>query len=167
MLADAIFFTLFSSVAIASAVVMITRKHPLAAALSLIVTFISLSGLYALLSAKFLFIIQILVYAGAIMTLIIFSIMLLNVQDDDLPKEDHIPQKTAFSIFLLFPIILLVLKAVSIIPSGEFPNVSEKYGTINEVGLFLFTKYAFPFEVISILLLISLVGSVVLAKRKI
>ena len=167
MLADAIFFTLFSTIAIASAVIMITRKHPLAAALSLVVTFISLAGLYALLSAKLLFIIQILVYAGAIMTLVIFSIMLLNVQDEDLPNEGNIPQKTAFSIFLLIPIILLVLKAVSIIPSGEFPNVDEKYGTINQIGLFLFTKDSFPFEVISILLLISLVGSVVLAKRRI
>ncbi|MFN8673843.1 MAG: NADH-quinone oxidoreductase subunit J [Candidatus Sericytochromatia bacterium] len=167
MLADTVFFMIFSTVAIASAVIMITRKHPLSAAVSLVVTFISLSGLYALLSAKLLFIIQILVYAGAIMTLVIFSIMLLNVQEEDLPNEGNIAQKTAFSVFLLIPILLLILKAVSIIPTGDFPVVTEKYSDIHEIGIFLFTKYTFPFEVVSILLLISLVGSVVLAKRKI
>lgn len=167
MLADTVFFTIFSFVAISSAVIMITRKHPLSAALSLIVTFISLSGLYALLSAKLLFMIQILVYAGAIMTLVIFSIMLLNVQNEDLPKEENIPQRTALSVFLLVPIILLILKAVSLIQNGSFPPVNENYGTINQVGMLLFTSYTFPFEVISILLLISLLGVVVLAKRKI
>jgi NADH-quinone oxidoreductase subunit J len=165
--ANSIFFTIFSTVAIISSLAMITRKHPLSSALSLVVAFISLAGLYSLLAAKFIFIIQILVYAGAIMTLIIFSIMLLNVQDDDLPKETNIISKAATSLLLMIPVIIVIIKAIMTITDGKFPAVESNYGTINAVGYYLFTNYAFPFEVVSILLLIGLLGVVVLAKRKI
>lgn len=165
--ANSIFFTIFSTVAIISSLAMITRKHPLSSALSLVVAFIALAGLYSLLAAKFIFIIQILVYAGAIMTLIIFSIMLLNVQDDDLPKETNIISKAATSLLLMIPVIIVIIKAIMTITDGKFPAVESNYGTINAVGYYLFTNYAFPFEVVSILLLIGLLGVVVLAKRKI
>lgn len=167
MVANTVFFIIFSAVAIISALIMITRKHPLSAALSLVITFISLAGLYALLSAKLVFIIQILVYAGAIMTLVIFSIMLLNVRDEDLPPEKKIIEKSTLSLALTVPAVLVIFAAIRNLPDQAFPSVLKDYGTINSFGLFLFTKYTFPFEVISILLLIALLGVVVLAKRKI
>jgi len=167
MVANTVFFTIFSVVAVISGLLMITRKHPLSAALSLVVTFISLAGLYALLSAKLVFIIQILVYAGAIMTLVIFSIMLLNVQDEDLPKEGNIFGRTMLTLIFLTPIVFIISRALKETPDGTFPVVTSDFGTVNNVGLFLFRNYAFPFEIISILLLISLMGVVVLAKRRI
>jgi NADH-quinone oxidoreductase subunit J len=167
MVANTVFFIIFSLIAVISGLVMITRKHPLSAAISLVVTFISLAGLYALLSAKLVFIIQILVYAGAIMTLIIFSIMLLNVHAEDLPKEENITGKSLMTLVFLTPVIFVIFRAVKQITVGEFPPVDKNFGTVKSVGLFLFQQYSFPFEIISLLLLISLVGVVVLAKRKI
>lgn len=164
---NTIFFVIFSLVAILSGVLMITRKHPLSAALSLVVTFIALAGLYGLLAAKLVFIIQILVYAGAIMTLVIFSIMLLNVQEEDLPKEDNILGNTSLSLLFVLPILLIMTRAIGSIEDNAFPQVDSNFGTVKTLGLFLFQKYSFPFEVISILLLISLLGVVVLAKRRI
>lgn len=167
MVANTIFFIIFSVIAVISGLFMITRKHPLSAALALVVTFISLSGLYALLSAKLIFIIQILVYAGAIMTLIIFSIMLLNVHAEDLPKENNISGKALTTLLFLTPVIYIIFRAVKQIPVGDFPLIDQDFGTVKSLGLFLFKNYSFPFEVISILLLISLLGVVVLAKRRI
>lgn len=167
MVANTLFFVIFSLVAIISGFVMITRKHPLPAAMSLVVTFIALAGLYGLLAAKLVFIIQILVYAGAIMTLVIFSIMLLNVQEEDLPSEGNILGKVSLSMLLVLPMIIIIGRSVTVIENGQFPPVSSDFGTIKSIGMFLFTTYSFPFEVISILLLISLMGVVVLAKRRI
>lgn len=167
MIANTVFFIIFSLIAVISALVMITRKHPLSSALSLIITFIALAGLYGLLSAKLVFIMQILVYAGAIMTLIIFSIMLLNIRESNLPKEDKLSQKILISSIFVIPVMVIVFKAIALLPYGKFPPVSKDYGTIKSVGLYFFQNYSFPFEVISILLLVSLVGVVVIAKRKI
>jgi len=164
---NTVFFIIFSLVAILSSILMITRKHPLSAALSLVVTFIALAGLYGLLAAKLVFIIQILVYAGAIMTLVIFSIMLLNVQEEDLPKEENILGKTSLSLFFVLPILLIITRAIGTMQNTSFPEIDNDFGTVKTIGLFLFTNYSFPFEVISILLLISLLGVVVLAKRRI
>lgn len=167
MVVNTVFFTIFSLVAILSSIVMITRKHPLSAAMSLVVTFIALAGLYGLLAAKLVFIIQILVYAGAIMTLIIFSIMLLNVQDEDLPKEENIIGRTSMSLLFVLPIVLIIARAIGSLNSNAFPEVDGNFGSVKTIGLFLFKTYTFPFEVISILLLIALLGVVVLAKRRI
>lgn len=167
MVVNTVFFIIFSLVAILSSVFMITRKHPLSAALSLVVTFIALAGLYGLLAAKLVFIIQILVYAGAIMTLVIFSIMLLNVQAEDLPKEENIVGKTSLSLLFVLPILLIITRAIGSINNSAFPEIDPSFGTVNAIGLFLFQNYSFPFEVVSILLLISLLGVVVLAKRRI
>jgi NADH-quinone oxidoreductase subunit J len=167
MVANAVFFTIFSLVAIISGLVMITRKHPLSAAISLVVTFISLAGLYALLSAKLVFIIQILVYAGAIMTLIIFSIMLLNVHAEDLPQESNISGKALLTLLFLTPVIFVIFRAVKQIPLVDFPVIDPDFGTVKSVGIFLFKNYTFPFEIVSVLLLVSLLGVVVLAKRRI
>ena len=101
------------------------------------------------------------------MTLIIFSIMLLNVQEDDLPKEENIVGKAGSTLFLTLPIIYVLFKAFMTIKNGAFPMVNEDFGNINTIGMHLFTTYTFPFEVVSILLLIGLLGVVVLAKRRI
>ncbi|GIW21160.1 MAG: NADH dehydrogenase subunit J [Candidatus Sericytochromatia bacterium] len=167
MIANTIFFWIFSLIAVISALFMITRKHPLSSALCLVITFIALSGLYGLLSAKLLFVIQILVYAGAIMSLIIFSIMLLNVKEENLPKEDNIKKRVIFSSLLLLPMFFIIYLSIELYETYYFQDISSDFGSIKSLGLFLFTKYTLPFEIVSILLLIALLGVVVLAKRKI
>lgn len=146
----------------------ITRSHPLSATLSLVVTLIALAGLYALLAADFLFVIQILVYAGAIMALMVFVIMLLNVKEEQLPVEHGIKRKVGLTLLFLSPLFFLVERSIySQFGTTTFTAMGPGFGTIKSVGQLLYNQYYFPFETVSVLLLVALIGVVVLAKRRI
>jgi NADH-quinone oxidoreductase subunit J len=158
-----VFYTL-AGLSVAGALFMVTRKNPLAGALALVVTMAALSGLFAMLHAEFVFILQILLYAGAIMVLIIFTIMLLNLSPQEL-KERPIGRLKGFIIFAATAIGFIgFLRVLLEIPAGvQF--VSPTFGDLEEVGALMFSSYLFPFEVISVLLLVAIVGVVVLAKK--
>ncbi|TAE27901.1 MAG: NADH-quinone oxidoreductase subunit J [Candidatus Kapaibacterium sp.] len=159
-------FFVFAVCAVASALVMVTRKSPVASAVGLITHFFCLSGLYLTLQAQLLAALQILVYAGAIMVLVTFVIMLLN-----LGEEEKLAQK--LNVRNIVGIVMAGLLGVQIIAflimqRGELTQLSpnaEVIGSVNELGRVLFTDYLFPFEAVSLLLLAAVVGSVVLAKR--
>lgn len=173
------FFYLLSFVAIAAALAMVTQRHPLPAAFALVLSFLGLAGVYALLVAPLMAILQILVYAGAIMALVVFVIMLLNVRDEDLPHEPGMPWQlgAGFAVGgVFFAMMVDVLSKYNSSPV-TVSELSRAYGTsatgeplfggIATVGQVLFLKYTFPFEVISVLLTVAVVGVVVLAKRRI
>lgn len=163
-----IYFVILAGIAVLGGFFTISRSHPLSATLSLVVTLIALAGLYALLVADFLFVIQILVYAGAIMALMVFVIMLLNVKDQHLPREDGLETRLLVTLLFLAPFFLIVVKAIEMQFGGEsFTPVGEDFGTIRAVGQLLYKQFYFPFEIISILLLVALVGVVALAKRRV
>ena len=157
-------FIFLSFFALLGAFGMIVLHQPVHSALSLIVTLLALAGLFALLNASFLFAVQIIVYAGAILTLFIFIIMFLNVKESNLPKE---PNKTLY-LFLggsvLIPLNLLVLRAFYAMPLLREP-LAEDFGEIKPLGAELFTKWLLPFELISLLLLVALIGAVVFARK--
>lgn len=160
-------FYILAPLTILAGYVMITRRHPLTAAFSLVACFIGLAGLYAMLSAPLLAILQVLVYAGAIMALVVFVIMLLNVGEEDLPAEPGIYWKTTLAMLVMTPVFVLMVTAIRRLPtSGLGPDVPASFGSIEEVGKLLFRTYGFPFELISLLLTVAVVGVVVLAKRK-
>jgi NADH-quinone oxidoreductase subunit J len=159
-------FYFLAALAVASGLVTITRRHPLSAALSLVLCFIALAGIYGLLAARLMAILQILVYAGAIMALVIFVIMLLNVRTQDIDLGEPIGGNVAGALALCLPLFALVVWAIKRMPPHPFPAVGPEFGGIQEVGLMLYTRYAFPFEAVSLLLLAALVGVVVLAKRR-
>lgn len=162
-----IYFFILASIAVLGGFFTITRRHPLSATLSLVVTLISLAGLYALLAADFLFVIQILVYAGAIMALMVFVIMLLNVKDQQLPPEPRLELKVLITLLFMSPFFILVQHAINMqFGDTGFAPADSGFGTIQSVGRLLYNQYYFPFEIISILLLVALVGVVALAKRK-
>ncbi|MGE3725435.1 MAG: NADH-quinone oxidoreductase subunit J [Candidatus Sericytochromatia bacterium] len=161
------YFIILSVIAVIGGLLTITRSHPLSATLSLVMTLIALAGLYALLSADFLFVIQILVYAGAIMALMVFVIMLLNVKEIHLPPEKQIETRVLLALLFLCPIFFLVQRGITMqFGNAVFPQTQAGYGSIEAVGLALYRSHFFPFEVISILLLVALVGVVALAKRR-
>lgn len=163
-----ILFYLLVAVMVGGGAVTITRRHPLAAALSLVVSFMALSGLYALLTAQLIAILQILVYAGAIIALIVFVIMLLNVRDEDLNYHEELVPQVGVAILALVPVVGVVVAAIGRIPSGTFPPLSgPDYGSIEQVGMFLYQHYVFVFELVSVLLTVALAGVVLLAKRRI
>ncbi|BHH85364.1 NADH-quinone oxidoreductase subunit J family protein [Desulforhopalus sp. 52FAK] len=161
-----ILFTAFAVLSVLGAIGLILFRHPMKGAMSLIVTMISLAGLYALLSAKLIFVLQLIVYAGAIMSLILFIIMFLNIQDDDLPEEEGRFLYLAGGIAVIIPIASFLLKVVKSIPETQATIVGNGFGGIKEVGLVLFQDWLLPFEIVSLLLLVALIGAVVLAGKR-
>jgi NADH-quinone oxidoreductase subunit J len=156
-------FYIFSLFALGGGIGLILSRHPLNSAISFVVTLFSIGGFYALLSAKMLFAMQIIVYAGAIMVLMIFVIMFLNVKEKDLLSE---PKKTKhFSIvaIILSPIVLFIS---SIYVSSEPSELYSEFGEVKDIGKELFLEWVLPFELISILLLVSMIGAVVIAKSR-
>ena len=117
---------------------------------------------------NFLFIIQILVYAGAIIALVVFVIMLLNVQESDLPPEKNFKRTVVLTLIFLSPLFALIEQTIYYsFKDHAFEIPTASFGTIQSVGQELYQNYVFSFEMVSILLLVALVGVVTLAKRKI
>ncbi|MCS6807610.1 MAG: NADH-quinone oxidoreductase subunit J [Bacteroidota bacterium] len=159
-------FVIFAVGAIATAILMITRSNAIPAALCLIAHFFCLSGLYLTLQAAFLATLQILVYAGAIMVLVVFVIMLLNLHSEA-PSTQY-PRFRMLAGILITGILALELTGLAIHHGtglNELPAVASIVGSAHELGRVLYTDYLFPFEAVSLLLLAAIVGAVVLAKR--
>lgn len=162
-----IFFSVLAILAIASAIVTITAKNPVISALSLVFHFFMLAGLYLTLNAQFVAAIQILVYAGAIMVLVIFVIMLLNLGNEEKLKEKFSIRKViaillASIMIIQFFMIYLLTRSGKIEISGNIAQLS----TVQSIGQELFSDYLLPFEAIGLLLLAAIIGAIVLAKRK-
>jgi NADH-quinone oxidoreductase subunit J len=160
----AVAFYIFAGLSIIGALLMVTRKNPLGAAFSLVLSLVALAGLFAMLLAEFIFVLQILVYAGAIMVLVIFTIMLLNLKSEEI-RETPVGK---FQIFILAVICAAgafgFISVFSNIPGAEVA-ASADFGTIEGVGRLMLGDYLYPFEVISVLLLVAIVGVVLLAKK--
>jgi NADH-quinone oxidoreductase subunit J len=163
---DVILFIAFAAIAVVSAINVVVQTHPIASALSLIGVMGSLAVLYLLLGAEFIAMAQVIVYAGAIMVLFVFVIMLLNagaeaksgrslaVQLVGVPGFFGLLALLAYSILRLFP-------HAKTVHFGGFTK-----GTARDVGQALFTRYLLPFEVTSVLILIALIGAIVLARKE-
>ena len=165
-------FWIFGILAIVSALLCITRKNPVASALWLVVTLFALAALFVLLDAQFLAALQVLVYAGAIMVLFLFVIMLLNLGR---PGPSDIKGPVALIagvvlagalLFLLRPVSNMTLASTITLPPGSVPALQQQQGIVGAVANPLFGTYLIPFEIASVLLLAAIVGAVVLAKRK-
>lgn len=163
---SSILFAILSILAVVGAAGLVLLKHPMNGAMSFIITLVSLAGLYALLSAKLIFAIQLIVYAGAIMSLILFIIMFLNISEKDLPDESSRWIYFAGGAVVIAPLGSLLLKAVQTLPGGDARFIDDSFGSVKEVGKVLFTDWLLPFEIVSILLLVALVGAVVLAGKR-
>ena len=167
-------FYFFSLVALASAVLFVTRRGPVAAALWLVATMFAIAGLYILLDAQFVGAVQVLVYAGAIMVVFLFVVMLLNLGDADAAAADvrtAVPRVVGGVVGLGLLAELLVLFRRRLPDTGFAPASPGALGTgelnvVAPVARALFTDYLIAFEVTSLLLLASVVGAVVLAKRR-
>ena len=160
-----IIFWAFAALAGFSGLACITRRSPVASALWLVVTLFSLAALFVLLDAQFIAVLQVLVYAGAIMVLFLFVIMLLNLGRGG-PTDLKGPLGLGLGVFLagLLLVQLLVLRQTGTAAGGPAGAALEQ-GMIAAVARPLFTAYLVPFEITSILLLAAIVGAVVLAKR--
>jgi NADH-quinone oxidoreductase subunit J len=161
-----ILFFILGAMALVSGGLVVFQKHPLRSALWLIVNFFAVAGIYLLAHAEFIAAIQVIVYAGAIMVLFLFVIMLLNIrQPEDSPKIPFIGQKLAGIILAGFTgLILIYAVNRSALTAGK--EMAPGLGNTESIARSLFTDYLLPFEVTSVLLLVAIVGAVVLAKSK-
>jgi NADH-quinone oxidoreductase subunit J len=168
-----ILFYLFAAVAVLASLLVIAQRNPIYSVLFLIASFGALSGLYVLLEAPFVAVIQIIVYAGAIMVLFLFVVMLLNAPhedtEEDLERGVRLPSAGRVRVFGALLAIALVVELIWVVLASRRAPIAiagEGVSSVRVIGRTLFTAYAFPFEVTSVLILVALVGSVVLARSK-
>lgn len=166
---ETLFFLIISLVAIVSAILVVTCKNPINSALSLIMTFFCLATYYVMLDAPFMAAVQVMVYAGAIMVLMVFTIMLLNIRVDATKKHSHkLVIGSIIGFFTFINIAFLIIKGRVALPTGPYSaDIIKSVGHTELVGREIFTSFLLPFEITSILLLVALVGAVILAKKKI
>lgn len=167
-------FIIAALVAIAASLLMVTRKNPIHSALWMIVTFFAMAIIYLLLNAQFIAVAQVMVYAGAIMMLILFVIMMVHMEkgpeDEGSKKSGAAKAKVAgalITVILLVEVLFGSLFYQMSGRSGDYPaEMVNNTGNVKTVGSLLYGQYLFPFEVASLLLLVGIVGAVVIAKRK-
>jgi NADH-quinone oxidoreductase subunit J len=170
---DTVLFYVFGGIAVVASFFVIAQRHPMYSVLLLIASFIGLAGLYVLLDSPFAAVTQIIIYAGAIMVLFLFVVMLL-----DTPREDALVRTTIpFSVagrplrvgavlgVLFLAEIVWALRRVPQRLLDEGPDVAASVQSVSRIGVELFTTYTLAFEATSLLILVAMVGAVVLAKR--
>jgi NADH-quinone oxidoreductase subunit J len=164
-------FVVLAVATVVAAILVILQRNPVNSAIFLIVTFFCLAGIYLLLQAEFVAIIQVLVYAGAIMVLFLFVIMLLNLEKEQKLVATHRLQKIVgvlLGAILLFQIGVIFKSALLEGAKGDFPAEQvAAAGNTQVLARLLFTDFLLPFEITSVLLLVAIVGAIVLAKREI
>ena len=166
-------FYLFAAVAVVASLLVIAQRNPIHSVLLLIASFGALSGLYVLLDAPFVAVIQIIVYAGAIMVLFLFVVMLLNAphEETDFDERTHPLLRPGamrlgglLAVALVMELVWAVSKGAESERSGS--AASGAVTSVAAIGRMLFTDYAFAFEVTSVLILVAMVGAVVLARKE-
>jgi NADH-quinone oxidoreductase subunit J len=169
MILETIMFYFAAIIAIGGAVMMILQRNPVASVLYMVVSLVAQAILYVQLSALFVGALLIIVYAGAILVLFLFVIMLLNLRGESFSgkqKPLSLATKLGLSIILFFEIAAIIRELV--IPPQASATTSEivsDFGAVEPVANLLFTKYLYPFELTSVLLLVAIVGAVVIARR--
>ncbi len=168
-LAEIVAFAVLSAGVLGGAMLTITRRNPVSAVMSLVFTFAALAGVFATLAAHFLAILQVLVYAGAIMVLFIFVVMMVN-RKETTPITRYGIVTRALGVlaggYVFYRVAWLVghERAVPLLAANTVPPVVN-FGTVGSVGALLFSDFLFPFEAISLLLLVAVVGGVTLTRR--
>ena len=161
---ETVLFILFGAIAVCGAIMVVTRKHPMASALYLILTLFAVAALFVLRQAHFLAAIQVIIYAGAVVVLFVFVIMLINVPEDHLPVE----RATTVRVLGVLAAGFFVLESAVLARRYSMPaGPAAEVGTVETVGRALFTDYLLAFEITSVLLLAAVIGAIALAKRKI
>ncbi|MBI5026872.1 MAG: NADH-quinone oxidoreductase subunit J [Nitrospirae bacterium] len=161
-------FGYFAVAIVGMSLLVVTRRNPVHSVLWMLLLFFHIAALYLFLNAEFLAAIQIIIYAGAILVLYLFVIMLLNLKEEERARRFVNLWPLGFLVALALLLVLgISAKALIKGPSGIYTiDAVKKTGHINLIGQVLYTEYLFPFEVASVVLLVAIIGAVVLAKKK-
>jgi len=163
----AFLFWLFAGVMLVFGALVVINRNPIASALSLVVCFLGLAALFISLDAFFIGIIQVLVYAGAVMVLFLFIIMLLDLRAEERRRMNWVAFTGGFVVaFSLLVQILAVISRTQMAKQAFPPLASEQVDDVRNIGLLLFGNYNLPFQVIAVVILVATVGVIVLSKRQ-
>ncbi len=163
----AFLFWCFSLLMLVFAAAVVVNRNPVASALSLVVSFLGLAALFVLLGAFFIGVIQVLVYAGAVMVLFLFIIMLLDLRAENLRKINWIATAGGASVaVILFLQICMVVSSLSSARQPLPPLARSTLDDVHYIGALLFSNYNLPFQIIGVLVLVATIGVVVLSKRE-
>ncbi len=163
---ETIAFILLTTLALGSAMVVVFHRSPVISALALAFNLVAIAGFYLLLNAQFLALLQVIVYAGAIMVLILFVIMLLNVANEPVLHRSGSIQRVAAPLLALGCAAAMAFAVYRGSGDSRYVVSSTDFGTVRSIGGELFTAFFYAFEAISLLLVVAMVGAVLLAKRR-
>ncbi len=166
-----LFFFYFSGVIVLTSVLVVALRNPIYSALSLLIMFFHVAGLYVTLRAEFLAAVQVIVYAGAILVLYLFVVMLLNVKREE-RYQAQFPLAALLGVTILTEVLMLAFLRgfSSVAPAAPLPDQTGAVGASGNtetIGEMLYSTYLFPFEVASLILLVAMIGAIVLAKKDI
>jgi len=161
-----IIFYILSAITLGTAFLTVFSKNPIHSAIYLVVCFFSLAGHYVLFNAQFLAIVHIIVYAGAIMVLLLFTLMLMNLnKEDEVSKPKWVSFAALISACILGVVLIAALKSAQ--PEVmDYANTGEDFQSIKVLGKVLLNEYQVPFEFASVLLLVSMIGAVLISKKE-
>jgi NADH-quinone oxidoreductase subunit J len=163
-------FYILAAVIVFSALMVVTRRNPMHAALWLLVTFFALAGVYLLMNAEFVAAIQIIIYAGGVIVLYIFVIMLVDLSKEAslwaaFHKRVQLLSAIVFAVLIMAVVLWVSRGGIVPFSIGETPSVVSGSDTTRSFAKELFLTYLYPFEIASVLLLVAMIGSVILARR--
>ncbi|MGE4317306.1 MAG: NADH-quinone oxidoreductase subunit J [Deferribacterales bacterium] len=160
-------FWVLGITAVVSALFMVTRENPVHSALWMLLTFFAVAGIFIQLDAEYIAAIQVMVYAGAILVLYMFVVMLLNPKSTGFIKMPFKVVLGGVVSVVLFVQILMTLMGTGVIKSSQLGNINypEGFTNVKAFGTVMFTQYIVPFEVASVLLLVAMIGAIVIAKK--
>lgn len=166
MATELILFSVLSAITLSTAFLTIFSRKPIRSAIYLVICFFSIAGHYLLLNAQFVAIVHVIVYSGAIMILFLFTILLMNLNEQ---REVHRPRITRLGAIVSFCLICLVLIAIFINSKpivGEYTTTGEDYQSIKVLGKMILNEYMVPFKFAFVLLLVAMIGTVLLYKKE-
>lgn len=163
-----IIFYIFAASAVVSAIFVVTKRNPVASAMNLVVTFFSISVIYILLNSQFIAVMQVLVYTGAIMVLILFVIMLLNLRASEFRMTGAVVSRGAAVVILVAVMAALLIVIIysghaGDVKGGITPAVISETGSVQIIARAMFSDYLLPFELVSLLITAAIIGAVVLS----
>lgn len=159
-------FVLLTALTLLAASYVVTARNPIHSVLALILTFFCLSGHYILLNAQFLAAVNIIVYAGAIMVLFLFTIMFLNLRHDEEEAKTNLTKIAAVIVGGVLLVVMVTVFRVSQVAPYNPTDYNAKVGLVESLGMVLYKDYLLPFELASVLFLVAMVGAVMLGKRE-
>jgi NADH-quinone oxidoreductase subunit J len=164
VLENSIFYTL-ALFLLGGSVAMVSSRHTVFSAISFLLAMVALAGMFALLQSSFLFLAQLLVAVGAVVTLSLLVIASVNISDRHIPSEPYKNRWFILSALLVVPLNILLIKTINR-STLTFADVDENFGSLKEMGEALFSHWVLPFELISILLLVALVAAIVISQKR-